>query len=118
MNDPRSSELAAQIATLQANVSVASQSFTELKSLAERAAVSAKDSVGNGGRTHEFDALARALAAERRLECLIRLAAGIIPAHFDSDRPSYRPPSAWRALSRELSRAKRHLARARGTVEE
>ncbi|MGH8285719.1 MAG: hypothetical protein ACRETT_08135 [Steroidobacteraceae bacterium] len=60
-----------------------------------------------------IDALERALAAERRLECLIRLAAEIIPARYDSSQASYRPPSAWRAFARELSRAKRHLLRTR-----
>jgi hypothetical protein len=57
--------------------------------------------------------LERALNAERRLECLARLAAAVMPPHDGEGTASYRPPSAWRALAREIARANRHLERAR-----
>jgi hypothetical protein len=114
MNDPRPSELAAQIAALRANVALATESSTELKSLVAYTAGRARHAMN--GRAMQFDALERALAAERRLESLIRLAASILPAQADPLRESYRPPSAWRALARELARARRHLARARGEL--
>lgn len=57
--------------------------------------------------------LERALNAERRLECLARLAAAVMPPHDGREVESYRPPSAWRALAREIARANRHLERAR-----
>jgi hypothetical protein len=59
------------------------------------------------------DWLERALNAERRLECLARLAAAVMPPLDGLDANSYRPPSAWRALAREIARANRHLERAR-----
>jgi hypothetical protein len=59
------------------------------------------------------DWLARALNAERRLECLARLAAAVMPPQDGHGERSYRPPSAWRALAREIARANRHLERAR-----
>jgi hypothetical protein len=55
--------------------------------------------------------LERALNAERRLECLARLAAAVMPPQHGEGGESYRPPSAWRALAREIARANRHLAR-------
>jgi hypothetical protein len=57
--------------------------------------------------------LERALNAERRLECLARLAAAVMPPHDGPGTECYRPPSAWRALAREIARANRHLERAR-----
>jgi hypothetical protein len=57
--------------------------------------------------------LERALNAERRLESLARLAAAVMPPHDGDGIESYRPPSAWRALAREIARANRHLERAR-----
>lgn len=57
--------------------------------------------------------LERALNAERRLECLARLAAAVMPPQDGDGASSYRPPSAWRALAREIARARRHLERAK-----
>jgi hypothetical protein len=59
------------------------------------------------------DWLERALNAERRLECLARLAAAVIPPQNAQGANCYRPPSAWRALAREIARANRHLERAK-----
>lgn len=91
MNDTRPTELAVQIAALRAGTAPEQDGFSDPPS------------------EPYADALARALAAERRLESLVRLATAIVPAQHASDRP----PSAWRAFIRELSRAKRHLSRAR-----
>jgi hypothetical protein len=99
------SKLKDQIAELQIAVGRVRDGASSLHELAAR--TSARTLQPDG------DWLERALNAERRLECLVRLAAAVMPPHDGEGGSSYRPPSAWRALAREIARAKRHLSRAR-----
>ena len=122
MDDSRPGELAAKIAVWRASIA-RSEASCETRTLSAReargqSAASSDMASSASSETADvaFDPLERALAAERRLESLVRLAASILPPQNDPGRASWRPPSAWRAFARELSRAKRHLSRSRGEI--